>query len=107
MNLGIIIYSNDTETVANAFKLGIIALKEGDEVKAFLLGKGVEMPEVRQGDLLAIMTAGAYGFSMSSNYNLHRRPPEVLVQGDRYSLVRQRETFDQFFSNQTIPESLL
>ena len=42
MNFGIIIYSNDPETVDNAFKLGVIALREGDEAKAFLLGKGVE-----------------------------------------------------------------
>ena len=42
MNLGIVVYSNDPETVWNAFRLGNFALKEGDEVKAFLLAKGVE-----------------------------------------------------------------
>jgi len=42
MKIGIIIYSNDTETVWNAFRFGNFALKEGDEVKLFLLGKGVE-----------------------------------------------------------------
>lgn len=42
MKLGLIVYSNDPETVWNAFRLGNYALKEGDEVKAFLSGKGVE-----------------------------------------------------------------
>ena len=42
MRLGIVIYSNDAETVWNAFRFGVFALKEGDEVKVFLLGKGVE-----------------------------------------------------------------
>jgi uncharacterized protein involved in oxidation of intracellular sulfur len=43
MKIGVIIYSNDAETVWNAFRLGHFALKEGDEVKAFLLAKGVEV----------------------------------------------------------------
>jgi len=42
MKLGMVIYSNDTETVWNAFRLGVFALKQGDTVKVFLLGKGVE-----------------------------------------------------------------
>ena len=45
-----------------------------------------------EGDLLAIRTAGAYGFSQSSNYNSRPRPPEVLVDGDRFKVVRKRET---------------
>jgi hypothetical protein len=39
------------------------------------------------------MSAGAYGFAMASNYNDRRRPPEVLVTGDRYAVVRPRETY--------------
>jgi len=46
MKLGIIIYSNDSETVWNAFRLGIFALKEGDTVKVFLLAKGVECESI-------------------------------------------------------------
>ncbi len=46
------------------------------------------------GDLLAIMSTGAYGFVMSSNYNSRPRPPEVLVRGHRHHLVRRRETFE-------------
>jgi len=46
MKLGIIIYSNDTETVWNAFRLGVFSLKQKDEVKIFLLGKGVECESI-------------------------------------------------------------
>lgn len=46
MKLGIVIYSNDSETVWNAFRLGIFALKEGDAVKVFLLAKGVECESI-------------------------------------------------------------
>jgi len=71
-----------------------------------VLGAAVELPEVKQGDLLAVRTAGAYGFSMSSNYNMHPRPVEVLVNGDRYDIIRSRETFDQLFQNQNLPDFL-
>ena len=47
------------------------------------------------GDLLAIRSAGAYGFSMSSNYNSRNRAAEVMVDGDQAYLVRQRETYDE------------
>ncbi len=50
------------------------------------------LPEPRPGELLAIMSAGAYGFSMASNYNSRPRPAEVMVDGASYSVVRRRET---------------
>ena len=56
------------------------------------LDRPIEMPEA--GELLAIGTAGAYGFSMASTYNARTRPAEVLVEGDTYRLVRRRETHD-------------
>ena len=46
MKLGIVIYSNDTETVWNAFRLGVFALKKGDQVRSFLLGKGVDVEQL-------------------------------------------------------------
>ncbi len=49
---------------------------------------------VREGELLVISTTGAYGFSMASTYNARPRPAEVLVDGDRFRLIRRRETFD-------------
>jgi len=56
------------------------------------LARGRRLPVVEAGDLLAIFTAGAYGFVLSSNYNARPRPAEVLVEGRRWSLVRRRET---------------
>lgn len=53
-----------------------------------------EMPPVRDGDLLAIMSAGAYGFVMTSNYNSRPLPAEALVRGDKFSLIRKRQTYD-------------
>ena len=56
-----------------------------------------------QGDLLAVMSAGAYGMSMSSNYNSRPRAAEVLVDGDRMHLVRRRERVEELFALETIP----
>ncbi len=53
-----------------------------------------DVERVLEGELLAVGTAGAYGFSMASNYNARPRPGEVLVEGDRYSLIRRRETIE-------------
>ena len=51
-----------------------------------------ELPVLERGDLLAVRGAGAYGFVMTSTYNARPRPPEVLVDGDRFAVVRDRET---------------
>lgn len=53
-----------------------------------------EMPEVREGELLAIMSAGAYGFVMASNYNSRPLPAEVLVRGDKFAQIRKRQTWE-------------
>ena len=52
------------------------------------------LPPVKRGDLLSIFTAGAYGFSMSSNYNARSRPAEVLVDGSKFTLIRKRESYE-------------
>jgi len=54
------------------------------------------------GDLLAIRSAGAYGFSMSSNYNSRPRPPEIMVDGDRYHVVRPRESLDDLVRGEVL-----
>ena len=54
--------------------------------------RGRKLPAVESGDLLAVFTAGAYGFVLSSNYNSRPRPPEVVVEGRRWRLARRRET---------------
>lgn len=53
-----------------------------------------------QDDILAVMSAGAYGFSMSSNYNSRRRAAEVLVEGNKYRIVRKRETYSELIKNE-------
>jgi len=57
------------------------------------LAKDRTLPRTRRGDLLAVFTAGAYGFAMSSNYNNRPRAPEVLVDGSTFRLIRRRETY--------------
>jgi diaminopimelate decarboxylase len=52
-----------------------------------------EMPELHEGDLLAIMSTGAYGFAMASNYNSRPLPAEALVRGDKFALIRSRQTW--------------
>jgi diaminopimelate decarboxylase len=58
------------------------------------LGKDRRLPPVSNGDLLVVRSAGAYGMVMSSNYNSRPRAAEVLVDGDRWTVVRERETLD-------------
>jgi diaminopimelate decarboxylase len=58
------------------------------------LARDRAMPNVLPGDLLAVCTAGAYGFVASSNYNSRPRPPEILVEGDGYRVIRKRETYE-------------
>jgi diaminopimelate decarboxylase len=59
-----------------------------------------EMPEVRDGDLLAIMSAGAYGFVMASNYNSRPLPAEALVRGDKFALIRKRQTWEDLIRDE-------
>jgi diaminopimelate decarboxylase len=83
------------------------------EVKASLVGPICEsgdflaknrlLPEFEAGELVAVMSAGAYGFSMSSNYNSRPRVPEILVhQGDFY-VIRERETYATLIQGEHIP----
>jgi diaminopimelate decarboxylase len=66
-----------------------------------------EMTPVEPGDLLAVMSAGAYGFSMSSNYNSRARVAEVLVDGAEYFVVRDRETYQDLVRGERIPPRFL
>jgi diaminopimelate decarboxylase len=68
--------------------------------------KDREIAQPQRGDLLAVMSAGAYGFTMASNYNSHPKPPEVLVDGDQYYIVRKRESLDDLINGEMIPASL-
>ena len=60
--------------------------------------------DIREGDYLVFLNAGAYCFTMASNYNSRLRPPEVLIHEGKDYLIRQRETLDDLLSNQLIAE---
>jgi diaminopimelate decarboxylase len=64
------------------------------------------LPRLERGDLLAVRSAGAYGFAMSSNYNGRVRAAEVLVRGDRFAVVRERESYEDLVRGESIPEEL-
>ncbi|MGH8324324.1 MAG: diaminopimelate decarboxylase family protein, partial [Steroidobacteraceae bacterium] len=61
-----------------------------------------EIPEVRSGDLLAVMSAGAYGFVMASNYNSRPRPAEVIVNGAEFAVVRERDNFEDLIRGEKL-----
>ena len=73
---------------------------------ADFFAKERKIAKVKEGDYLAVMSAGAYGFSMSSNYNSRVRAGEVLVVKDKVFLVRERETHDDLVDNEIIPPFL-
>lgn len=70
------------------------------------LAKGRQLPAFKNGDLMAVMSAGAYGFTMSSNYNSRPRIAEVLVSDSAFSVIRKREEYADLTRNEVIPEHL-
>ena len=70
------------------------------------LVKDREFPNFRQGDLIAFMSAGAYGFTMSSNYNSRPRVAEVMVKGDKFEVIREREKLEDLIRGEKIPSFL-
>ena len=71
------------------------------------LARDRALPPYAAGDLLAVMSAGAYGFSMSSNYNTRPRAAEVMVSGSRFEVVRERETVRDVFHAERTASFLL
>ncbi len=63
--------------------------------------------DLKRDQLIALMSAGAYGFTMSSNYNSRPRVPEVLVKGKEFFVIRQRESYEDLVKGEDIPEFLL
>ncbi len=72
-----------------------------------VLARDRRLPHLERGDLLAFLDAGAYGFSMASQYNGQPRPAEVLVSGDRWEIIRRREDASALLAGQTIPSRLM
>ncbi|MEM2081301.1 MAG: diaminopimelate decarboxylase [Candidatus Bathyarchaeia archaeon] len=71
-----------------------------------VLARDRRLPKIQEGDLLAVLNAGAYGYSMSSQYNARPRAAEVLVKNGKYALVRRRETLDDLLAGQQVAEWL-
>ncbi len=90
--------------------------KRGEEAVADVVGpicesgdflaKKRKLPLYQPGELMAVMSAGAYGFTMSSNYNSRPRVPEVLVKDDRYFQIRKREAYSDLLRGEEVPEFL-
>ena len=70
------------------------------------LAKGRKLPSLRSGELIAVMSVGAYGFCMSTNYNSRPRITEVLVRDDQMFVIRQRENYEDLIRGEEIPEFL-
>ncbi|MFZ3045668.1 MAG: diaminopimelate decarboxylase [Desulfatirhabdiaceae bacterium] len=70
------------------------------------LAQGRQMPDVKRGDLLAVMSAGAYGFAMSSNYCSRLRVAEVMVSGKEYAVIRERENLSDLIRGESVPSFL-
>jgi diaminopimelate decarboxylase len=71
------------------------------------LARERKLPKVKRGDLLAVMSAGAYGFVMSSNYNSRPRAPEILVDEDKFYIIRRRETIEDLLALESVPAPYL
>ncbi len=94
-------------------QISAVHREDGDEVLYDVAGPVCESADllgcqrslcIREGSLLAIHDAGAYGFVMASNYNSRMRPAEVLVDGEQAWLVRKRESIEQLFADEVIPD---
>jgi diaminopimelate decarboxylase len=66
------------------------------------LAKDRSLPGFEPGEWMAVMSAGAYGYSMSSNYNSRPRPPEILVDGSRFYVIRERESYQDLINREYI-----
>jgi diaminopimelate decarboxylase len=91
---------NSSETAEKTDVVGPIC-ESGD-----FLGKDRLLPSLTRGDLLAVMGAGAYGFTMASNYNSRTRPSEVMVIGKGFYVVRRHENYKDLVRGETIPKVL-
>ncbi len=96
--------------------ISVVPKKEEETLKADIVGpicesgdflaKDRTVPGYRSGDLIAVMSAGAYGFTMSSNYNSRPRAAEVMVKDDKYYVIRRREDYQDLIRGEEIPDFL-
>ena len=97
----IIVCNNNTKEKTHKYDVVGPICESGD-----VLGKDRELPELFEGDYLAILDAGAYGYTMSSPYNSRPQPAEILINNGNSYLVRKAETYDDLLNNQIIPDHL-
>ncbi|MCF8078898.1 MAG: diaminopimelate decarboxylase, partial [Desulfobacterales bacterium] len=71
------------------------------------LAQDREMSDVQRDDLLAVMSAGAYGFTMASNYCSRPRTAEVMVKDDHFEIIRKRETYGDLVDGESVPEFII
>ncbi len=92
------------QTTARKSKVDVVGpiCESGD-----FLAQNRALPAVKAGDLLAVMSAGAYGFTMASNYNSRPRVAEVLVHGRQYDIIRERESFKDLPRGEHVPKFLV
>jgi diaminopimelate decarboxylase len=93
-----------------------VAQREGEKISGDVVGPICEsgdflakdrlLPPLEPGDLVAVMSAGAYGFTMASNYNSRPRAAEVLVKGTEHWIVRDRETYENIVQGESVPGDL-
>lgn len=102
----IIVANKANETTENGAKFEKIDVAGNVCESGDLFARDRPLPPIEEGDLLAIMNAGAYSFSMASQYNSRPRPAEVLVKDGNSEIIRKRETYDDLFNNQVIPKRL-
>jgi diaminopimelate decarboxylase len=93
----ILVANNLTAASTETYDIAGPICESGD-----LLAKDHSVPDINEGDLLAVLNAGAYGYSMSSQYNSRPRAAEVLIRGGKPLLVREREQLKDLVTNQKI-----
>jgi len=93
----VVVKENSSQTCEKVDVVGPIC-ESGD-----FLGKDRLLPGLEKGDLLAVMGAGAYGFTMSSNYNSRPRPSEVMAIRGKFYVVRRRETYRDLVKGESVP----
>ena len=71
-----------------------------------LFALDIPLPDIEEGDILGIMNAGAYGFTMSSNYNSRPLPSEILVTDGKCTVIREKQTYEDLYAKQSIPPHL-
>ncbi|MGD8549722.1 MAG: diaminopimelate decarboxylase, partial [Desulfobacterales bacterium] len=95
------------EPVVNTEKKPIIADVVGPICESGdFLAIDRKIPDLKRNDLFAVMSAGAYGFTMSSNYCSRPRAAEVMVRGDRFHVIRAREIYEDLVDGESVPPFL-